>query len=271
MKQSFRNRLTAINDVVLVSSAIIAILVTLLDFLGVLDQIDWLSERVEIITLLSISLLLISIVLERRTHLDRIQETLDSLISSYTFGAQYLEDAETVVMQMERVTRRANESIMALGSKSRAIDYLKTIEEAVKHRKVIHYRLLDGTYIRHELHDHLINVIAEPNVNIAWTYREKFGNLVVTENECVLAFPAPYLNKFSGLWLPGESNSRRYTQYFLEVYSKCLAVRTNKSIEALCLECSPETAGKPVEIKRILEEELKSFLDALGDTEPDLL
>jgi hypothetical protein len=252
-----KDALAIVNDIVLIGSAIVAIGVSLLDFLGVLDQIPWLVGRVPIITLLSLSFLLASAVIERRTRIDKIQETLDSIISSYTFGTQYLDDADTVISQLERITRRANESIMALGAKSRAKNYLSAIQEAVLQRRVIHYRLLDGDYIPHELHEHLKEIVHAPNVQIAWTPREKFGNLLVTENESVMAFPAPYLDKFSGLWLPGQTNSRRYTQYFLEAFSKSLPVRTEKAIEVLCIQCSPATAGKLAGIKRVIEEEFK--------------
>lgn len=265
MKRTLSERLSSINDIVLASSASIALLITLLDFLGVLNQISWLKDRVETIILLSVSLLLLSVVLERKTHLEKIQNTLDSLIASYTFGTQYLENANLVTTQIERATRRANETILSLGSKSRASAYLQSIETAVVERKVIHYRLLDGLYIRHELHEHLERILNASNVNIAWNPREKFGNLVVTENECILAFPAPYMDKFSGLLLPGENNSRRYSQYFLEAYSQSFPVRTKKAIASLCLQCSPTTAGDPVQIHRILEYEFKNSFDPMNE------
>jgi len=271
MKKRRNDLLTTINDFVLIGSAIVMISISLLDFMGLLEHIPWLSERVPIITLLSLSFLLASSVIERRTHIDKVQETLDNIVSSYTFGAQYLDDAESVMSQMERITLRANESIMSLGSKSRASSYLAAIREAVLQRRIIHYRLLDGEYIPHELHEHLIEIVHEPNVQIAWTPREKFGNLLVTENESVMVFPAPYIDKFSGLWLPGQTNSRRYTQYFLEVFSKSLPLRTENAIRVLCIECSPKTAGNLPEIKRMLEKEFKLSSEEVTGIKADLL
>lgn len=262
---------TLINDIVLIGTALLLITITLLDFLGVLDQLDWLFSRVQVLTLLSLSFLLLSTVFERRSRLDTIQSTLNAIIANYTFGTRYLDDERAVVPELERAVSEANETIMALGAKSRASDYLEKIEEAVKQRDAIYYRLIDGTFIPHELHEHLERVIASPNVQISWTPREKFGNLTVTENECIIAFPAPYL-KFSGLLLPGQVNSRRYTQYFLEAFSKALPVRTEKALQALCNTCNPDIAGNVAEVRRLIEEELgASFLETQYQFQPDLM
>jgi hypothetical protein len=183
-----RDAVTVVNDLVLFGSALLSAGVVLLDSLGVLDQIPWLAERIPILALLSISFLLASAVIERRTRIEKIQQTLDNIVSSFAFGAQYLDDAAAVTTQLERITRQANESLMALGAKSSAVKYLNSIREAVTQRQVIHHRLLDGDYISHELHEHLGELVGAPNVYLSWTPREKFGNFVVTENEAVYGF-----------------------------------------------------------------------------------
>lgn len=265
-----RNILTILNDFVLVGSAFIAISIVLLDFIGMLDKITWLSERVDIITLLILSFLLVNAVIDRKIGINKINESLDNIISSYAFGAQYLDDAGAVIPQLERITRKADEIIMALGAKSRASNYLFLIKEAVFQRNVIHYRLIDGEYIPHALHEHLIEIIKSPIVQLAWTPKEKFGNLLLTENECVIVLPAPYIDKFSGILLPGERNSRRFTHYFLEAFSKSLPVRTEKAIEVLCMQCSPRTAGNVLEITRTIEQEIKTSSEQLTQIKADL-
>lgn len=260
-----------VSDVIMIGTALLLVGITLLDFVGLLDQLNWLSDRVQVLTLLSLSFLLLSTIIERRSRLDAIQRTLGLIIKNYTFGTRYLDDEKTVVPELERVVQEANETIMALGAKSRASDYLRKIEEAIEQRHTIYYRLIDGTYIPHKLHEHLQRVVANPNVQISWTPREKFGNLTVTENECIIVFPAPYL-KFSGLLLPGETNSRRYTQYFLEAFSKALPVRTERAIEVLCDKCSPGTVGNVAEVRQIIEEELEASAYGLQRRfEPDLM
>jgi hypothetical protein len=239
----------------------------LLDFLGMLDELPWLSKRVEILILLGLSFLLISLVLERKSRLDRIQNTLDNIVSTYVLGTQYLEDSRTVIGELERIARRADETIMSLGSKSSASGYLNAINEAIHQRDVIYYRLISGTHITHELHEHLRSVVHTANVQMAWTPKEKFGNLTVTEQECILVFPAPYQNQFSGLRLPGETNSRRYIQYFLEAFSKSFPVRTERSLEVMCEKCSPDTARDVEKIRKVISEEWQSFVSNQGGDE----
>lgn len=260
------NIVSLANDLLLSTAGLLAITISLFDFIGVLDRAPWLSGRVEEMTLLSVSLLLLSVVVERRTRLDRIQAALDDILATYTFAAQYLDNAGSVTAQLERVIRRANETIMAVGAKSRSASYLDTIREAVSERRVIHYRLIDRNYIYHNLHEHLLQMIREPNVQIGWTPREKFGSFVVTENECVMAFASPYKERLTGLWLPGQNNSRQYTQGYLEIFSKCLPIRTEAGIKLLCIQCSPTTAGNAAEVGRLLQEELRSSLDQSNQT-----
>jgi hypothetical protein len=260
--------LAAANDGVLVGAAIISIMVTLLDFLGILDQVKWLSDRIAILTLLSLSLLLLSVVVDRKSRLETIQATLDNIVATYSLGVQYLDNAEAVITELERTVRQAGESIMALGAKSTATGYLEAIEMAVSQRSIIYYRLLDRLDTTHELHEHLKKLIHTPNVQIGWTPREKYGNLTVTEHECVIVFPAPYKNKFSGLRLPGQANSRRYIQHFLEAFSKGIPLRTERSIELLCEKCSCDITRKPDEMKRLLSEEFQAFLERQDGAKP---
>lgn len=262
---------TIINDILLISAATLSIGITLLDFLGILDRVQWLSGRVGTFTLLVLSFLLVSIVLERRQRLDAIQNALDTIITTYALGVQYLDDMESVSNALERAVRQADEIIMALGSRSRTVSYLKAIEGAVLHHSIIYYRLLDGADITHELHEHLISVLRAPNVQIAWTPKEKFGNLTVTDHECIIAFPAPYRNKLSGLRLPGDANSRRYTQYFLEAFSEGLPIRTEKAIEVLCEKCGVPVSGNVKEVRRILREELQKAMDQEGNNKSEAI
>ena len=77
---------TITSDFILIGAAILSIVVTLLDFLGVLDQVQWLSGRVGILTLLSLSFILVSLVIERKRHLEVIQDTLDNIVTTYTLA-----------------------------------------------------------------------------------------------------------------------------------------------------------------------------------------
>lgn len=256
MTRKKRDVLTIVSDSVLIGAATLSIGISLLDFLGLLDSLPWLAKRVQIMILLSTSFLLLAIVVERKARLDTIQRSLDGLVANTTIGTKYMDDAESVLGELERAAHHATESIMALGGRAKESKYLNAIRDAVNYRHVIHYRLIDGTSIHHELHEHLLSIIDLPNVKIAWKERGRIGYLMVTENDCIMAFPAPYEERFSGLSLPGTQNCRKYTQYFLEDFSKCIPVEKSETLQALCIDCSPESAGNATAIREILHMDL---------------
>lgn len=230
-----------------------------------------LSFLIPKLTLFVLGYLFVSMAIERRKRLDYIQATLDGIVNNYSLGAQYLETIQAVNTALERSIRQADETVMAMGSRSKAVKYLASIQDAIAERSIRYYRLLEGPEITHELCEHLRSVLPNDGVEIMWTHKEKFGNLTVTEHECIIAFPAPHENELSGLRLPGETNSRRYTRYFRDVFPKGLQVRTAKSVEALCPRCSPATAGNIEEVRLVIAEELKSFVDKQTGIKPDLL
>jgi hypothetical protein len=193
--------------------------------------------------------------------LSNVKDTLESILASYTFGVQFLDNFESVNSELARVVRRAEDTIFALGARSRSPEYLKAIEEAVTNRRVTYHRLLNAHHIAHELHEHLELLFDSPNVRISWVPKEKFNNLTVTESECVLVFPAPSSEQLSGLKLPSQANSQRYRRYFFEASEAGITITTRAGIKALCEKCSPETAKRPHEIRRVLLEEFVNSND----------
>lgn len=248
--------LILLKDILLITPAIVASFVVASDILGLKIMNP---ERIGIATLIFLITLSLSVFLDRKTHLNAIQDTLNRITDTYTFGARYLENKQAVDLELERVVRQADENIMALGGKSRVSNYLNAIEKAVSQRSVIYHRLVNGADIPHELHEHLVKMVKAPNVQIAWTGRENFVPMTVTENECIIILPTPYRDKYSGLSLPGQSNSRRYIHDFFETFFKGIPLRKEKVIEILCEKCSPNTAGDSAKIEKIIEEEIKLF------------
>jgi len=256
MKKMERDWPSTISDIVLIVSAILAVGITLLDFVGLLDQVKWLNARLPTITLLAISFVLIATVIDRRTKLARIERLLQQSIDTYVLGVQYLENSSSVISELQDMVRKADEFIMALGAKSTATPYLDQIARKVSSSHITYYRLLTGDHITHDLHVHLDALLNTPGVQIAWNRSEKYGNLTVSEQQAIVALPTPYWNRFAGIKLPGERNARLYSQYFLEAFAKSVPVRTRRAVEALCETCSPNTARDERQIEQMLRDEL---------------
>ncbi|MCB9423195.1 MAG: hypothetical protein H6667_25580 [Ardenticatenaceae bacterium] len=69
---------------ILAATAVFSGVISLLDFLGMLDEIPWLAERVPILILLAIALIAGYLALERNTHLESIQSDIEKLSQEVT-------------------------------------------------------------------------------------------------------------------------------------------------------------------------------------------
>jgi hypothetical protein len=248
-----------LSDIVLV---LIAFLYLGLIFFDIFWPLPFLTTDIIIkILTTGFSFLIIGVVLERRRRIDRIQKSLDDILSNFVFGAQYLENRDLVYGELEQLVRSSNESIMALGVRAEAESYFNEIYNAISTRGVIYHRILDGMDINCNLHKHLLELIKlDENVQIVWIPKEKYGNITITEHGCIIAFPAPYKYKLSGLKLPGEKISRMYTQYFMEIYKECIPIQTERSLETLCEDCRSEEITSLSDVKRVIIGELRSQL-----------
>lgn len=155
-------------------------------------------------------------------------------------SAIYLSQASDVGEALVSSINSTRESIHALGARSSATKYLRAIEDAVLRRKVPYYRVLDGDEISHALHEHLRRLLTgnAPNVFIAWTRKEKYGNMTVTDACVVIAFPSPYTDRLSGLKLNGVELAAHYGRQILAIYGSDESVKMGSlDLEALCEEC----------------------------------
>jgi len=257
-----RKTVQSVGDFILVVSAIGIVCISVLDFLGLLDGIQWLSERIPTFTLLALGLILGASVIDRWTKLDKIESMLQNVLNSQLIGAQYLEDSASVIRELESVTEQADEFIMALGGKSTAVHYLEQIEEDVKTKGILYYRLLAGSRITNELKDHLLRLLDAPNVQVYWTSSEKFGNLTVTEKQVIIALPTPYKDKFVGIKLPGEKTARIYSQHFLEAMSKSIPVKSQAALKLLGGEGVDSPLDTPTlekKIRKLIGDEMQNI------------
>lgn len=244
-----------VSDGVLIASAVVSILITLLDFTGLLDGIPWLNARLPTLILLAVSLLLVANVVERRTRLAHIEKLIEQTANSAALGVQYLDDGTLVVNELQATVRSANEYIMAVGGRSTATVYLDLITARVEEDGLQYYRLLTGDHITHDLHLHLKRLIESPQVRVAWAHSEKYRSFTASEQQTVVVLPTPYRNKFAGIRLPGERNALLHSQYFLETFAKSLPVRTLHGLEILCENCSPAVHER-AKLEKLLADEV---------------
>lgn len=186
--------------------------------------------------LTALGLLMLSTVIERRTKLEALASRLESLAALLT-DARYLPYADAVKRALEEAVEQTRQRVLAIGSKSTARRYLRSIEYAVMHRNVTYYRILDGDSIFHPLHEHLVKLHGRKNVFIALVDRENYGNITVCDGVTVLAFPSPFQDKFSGLSVLGAAASTQYGEQILAIYATANRVDDVLRLKALCADC----------------------------------
>jgi len=145
---------------VLIAATVISALVSVLDFLGLLDSIPWLSNRIPTLILLLVSVVLGYLVVERRNKLDVIEKLIQSgnlaTVSTVTTGVDHIinalkgidirlfEHREDFFVYLQERVKTAKRSIDAthfgLSAPSNDIalgqNYYKTFMEVVKKGKV---------------------------------------------------------------------------------------------------------------------------------------
>lgn len=83
------------------ATAIISGVVVLLDFLGVLDAIPWLSERIPTLTLLATGLVAAYLVIERRSYLETLQDNTDDRMNNLEVAIQ--NSTRTIIESLDGV------------------------------------------------------------------------------------------------------------------------------------------------------------------------
>ncbi|MCB9420133.1 MAG: hypothetical protein H6667_10025 [Ardenticatenaceae bacterium] len=90
------------------ATAIVSGLVALLDFLGALDGIPWLSDRIPTLTLLAMGMVAAYLVVERRNYLDAMQDNSDIRINELEQAIE--SSTKTIVQSLDGVEFRRFES-----------------------------------------------------------------------------------------------------------------------------------------------------------------
>lgn len=98
------NWLNRFDVLLLGATAVLSGVVSLLDFLGVLDEVSWLAERIPTLTLLATGLVAAYLVLERRSQLESMQRDTRRRIEE--LARNVAESTTTIIESLEGVELR---------------------------------------------------------------------------------------------------------------------------------------------------------------------
>jgi hypothetical protein len=222
-------------DLLLCAIGILSIIISVRSLLSPPKTVPTTGTLLSLI-LAALGLLLIAAVIERRIRLDKLNEHMEDLMTRLEPDSTYLVDSQSVSDSLFKIVRACSESVLCIGALSSDTVYLREIENAVKGRGIVYYRVINSDHIYHPMHRHLLSLLNHRNTNIRWVRREKYGNVTVTDKGAVLAFPSPYAEKLTGLLLSQPSIAAPYIQLVLAVYAACEPV-TESKLRKLCVKC----------------------------------
>jgi hypothetical protein len=249
MKRKIKFR-ELIPEIILGIFSTLAVVVSLIDLFS--DFINLNSDTQMSILITLSSAIILYLIIERYSELIRIRE----LLQDDEF--EYIAETKDVIKNLSSITQEAKEFLYSIGAKSTAEDYLAEIE--LKNMENFQYRrLLTGDHITKELHDHLLTIRknGEIDVKIAWIKSEKYGQMTITENGVIIALPSPYKKEFKGIKIIGDNDARHYIQYFLDAFSEGIEIVTDDGIKCLLDSNEYGVSRNDYKIERFLLNELE--------------
>jgi len=252
-KQGWRNHF----DILLLGAvAVLCALVSLLDFLGLLDGISWLANRIPTLTLLAIGLVASYLVLERRTQLESMQDDsrqrLDELSQAITQSTTTIIDSlngvefrrlgtggEAVAYVNKRLSqakRRVDDLSWssALGldhglsssqeASTRYAENVAKIADRIPYREVF-------MFSRPGRIEKLRARIAENRAGYSCAYYEETPvpllQFIVIDDEEVIVLTDMLKTKFA---IKQPSVVRLFSEYYEEVWRKAMPIKTGTAV-----------------------------------------
>lgn len=258
-----------INSGIQGAAAFFVISLSVLDLTGLLE-INWFYSNLQTVTLLAIGIVLLTSLLERHVTLEGLRTELAALSGSVSSGTQYLGDSDAARAALDQMVAKPTEKLLSLGGKSSGEPYLERIGTKAVAGEIRYDKLLTGSHITHELHEHLARLITSPMATIAWTYSEKYGLMTISDEMVVVAFPTPHPNRFRGLKLEGAGHVNNFSDIFWDAFKseQCINIKCPQSLVFLCEKCGSGCRDK-AEIVAALKKIEGGTIERNGNSESD--
>lgn len=225
----------------LIVSLAVSLIVSVLDFSGLISGVIWLESRIPTMTLLAVAMILLFLLIEHKTKLENIERLLVER------RIEYLSNNYIVVAALEETATNATRFIYALGGKSEATTYLARLQARVLANEVEYYRVVAGDHITHTLHMHLDALLDCENAHLAWTESEKFGGFVVSDHDVLVLLASPRPDFFSAIRMRDQDSLWLYHDWFLRILNESHKISSRDIIRALCEKCAPKELKRNVQ------------------------
>ena len=150
---------------------------------------------------------------------------------------ELIDGSDEIINKMVATVRNAKRYIYAIGGRSRNELYLDTIKEKVSNGNIRYVRIITGDHILHALCRHL-NILYG-SLEIGYLPKDKYGNVLVTDNVTVIALPSPKVKLLDkGLIIIDSRVAADYREYIVELLGRSEKNVSLEFIKSLCKECN---------------------------------
>jgi len=168
------------------------------------------------------------------------QNSIIENVKSISPGFEYVTGQKFVQRTLTDAINETQDFIFATGGRAKDVDYLESLTQKVLGGSVRYYRVILGDHIHHPLHTHLQKLIEKKSdsVYVGHLPSEKYGNMLVTDQEVILYLPSP---SFGGLdtvlRIRNLDLARKYQLYLMQAYGDSKKIDTETEFRELCRDC----------------------------------
>lgn len=169
-----------------------------------------------------------------------MQAELSEKIKSISKGYEFVSGEDFVKRNLVETIKKAEEFIFTTGGRAREVDYLQCLTQKVINENIKYYRVILGDHIQHSFHEHLKEIIDKKvdSAYIGHQIEEKYGNMLITDEEIILYLPSPSFKSLDTILKIDDPNlAKKYQLYIMQIYSESKKITSDTELKDLCIKC----------------------------------
>lgn len=169
-----------------------------------------------------------------------MEKSLLEKMKSISPGFEYITGEDFVKRTLIETISETKEFIFTTGGRAREVDYLHCLTQKVLNGNVKYYRVILGDHIQHSFHEHLKELLNRKldSVYIGHQLEEKYGNMLITDDEIILYLPSPTFKSLDTVLKIANPNlAKKYQIYVMQIYSESKKIIKDNELRELCIKC----------------------------------
>ena len=169
-----------------------------------------------------------------------MEKNIFEKIKSISPNFELITGEDFVKKTLTETINEAKDVIFTTGGRAGDVDYLNALTLKVLNEDVKYYRVILGDHIHHTFHEHITKLIDRktPSVYVGYQLREKYGNILVTNDKVILYLPSPSLKGLDMvLKIADPDLAKKYQLYVMQIYADSKKITNSEDLDKLCIHC----------------------------------